>query len=692
MAPGHEGDLTGFAEWFSGTMTEKQSFEKLSTDLEGQAWAVEASGTDSIQVKSETGKGITEAPAMGAIEEDTDEAPDVAAGESVAPLEVSLSAPDVGDTAPLTEEGYTRVFSAHSDEQMRRYVERVLAAQGKEMAPGHEGDLMGFAQWFSGTMTEKQSFEKLSADLEGQAWAVEASDADSIRVKSETGTGSTEAPAMDAVEEATDEAPGVAATEDVADLEVGHSASDIDDTAPLTEEGYARFFSAHSDEQTRRYVERVVTAQGKEVAPGHEGDLTGFAEWFRGASTNATASLAMGEAPAMNSIEGATDRITGAAVAEDVAAPEMNFSTSDVGDSAPLTEEGYTLVFSARSDEQMRRYVERILAAQGKTAHGHEGALMGFAKWFSGTRAKKQSFLKLWKDLQGKAWAVEASRIDSIQATLQAAAATNATVSLEMGEVLATNSTEEATDRITGTATAEDVAAPEVNFSASDVGDSAPLTEDGYTLVFAARSDEQMRRYIDRVLAAQGKTAHGHEGALTGFTKWFSGTRAKKQSFLKLWKDLQGKAWAVEASGVDPIHATSQAAAATNATVSLEMGEAAAMNSTEEASDRITGAAAAEDVAAPEVNFSAAYVGDSAPLTEEGYTLVFSARSDEQMRRYIERILAAQGKTAHGHEGALMGFTKWFSGTRAKKQSFLKLWKDLQGKAWAVEASGIDSL
>jgi len=79
---------------------------------------------------------------------------------------------------------------------------------------------------------------------------------------------------------------------------------------------------------------------------------------------------------------------------------------------------------------------------------------------------------------------------------------------------------------------------------------TAPLTEDGYVLIAALRSDVEMEVFVRRVLMADGhKVQEGAEAELAAFLPRYSGMESV-QSFARLQQELQDVSW-VELS-LDP--------------------------------------------------------------------------------------------------------------------------------------------
>jgi len=87
---------------------------------------------------------------------------------------------------------------------------------------------------------------------------------------------------------------------------------------------------------------------------------------------------------------------------------------------------------------------------------------------------------------------------------------------------------------------------------------------------------------------------------------------------------------------------------------------------------------------------SVAASGSAAAFTEDGYQLVASLRSNEQMETYVRRLLASDGMTVREEDRAeLSGFVAYYSGT-ISRQSLKRLRTELATVPWAVRATNSD--
>lgn len=174
------------------------------------------------------------------------------------------------------------------------------------------------------------------------------------------------------------------------------------------------------------------------------------------------------------------------------AASSVSRAPRAVARTAPLTEEGYLSIVALHSNEQMRCFVRRVLAANGLgVSQSMEGALSGFVPFYSGQKAT-QSLQNMQRELQNTPWVV---RIPAFVA-----------------EALMDGAS----------------------------GASAPLTEVGYQVVAAMRSDAEMALFIRRVL--EGAGGAGSEAqikrVLADLAPIYSGSAGPEQSLAQLKREL----------------------------------------------------------------------------------------------------------------------------------------------------------
>lgn len=82
--------------------------------------------------------------------------------------------------------------------------------------------------------------------------------------------------------------------------------------------------------------------------------------------------------------------------------------------------------------------------------------------------------------------------------------------------------------------------------------------------------------------------------------------------------------------------------------------------------------------------------GAEAPLTEVGYQLVSTLKSDAEMDAYVRRLLAADGMgVKEGMEQQISGFLPYYSGTNGT-QSLQQLRDEIRASPWAVHISSLE--
>jgi hypothetical protein len=182
--------------------------------------------------------------------------------------------------------------------------------------------------------------------------------------------------------------------------------------------------------------------------------------------------------------------------------PAINFAQLQ-GVTAPLSEDGYKAVVSLRNDDQTKDFARRVLAANGrglKAGFEAEGALNALAQRYSGNLGVA-SLMQMQHELLGAAWA-----------------------SRDLDSALGAGSAEQIAQGMTGA--------------------TAPLTDAGYHLVAALRSDAQMKAYMARVAPDEGiifrEGSSLADGFLNGLAPYYSGLVAE-QGLERLRKELREK-------------------------------------------------------------------------------------------------------------------------------------------------------
>jgi len=156
--------------------------------------------------------------------------------------------------------------------------------------------------------------------------------------------------------------------------------------------------------------------------------------------------------------------------------------------------------------------------------------------------------------------------------------------------------------------------------TSGDLGDKVPLSEKGYQLVAALKSDEEMKHFVHRLLEKEGRYVK-EVAELNGLVPFYSGTQ-NVQNVENLKKELRSALWVAE-------------------------GE-----------------------------------GRTAPLNEVGYQKVAKLKSKSHMMAYSRRLLDGFLRKC-SDEGALKGVVPYFNG-EISVQSFEQLKKELLSAPWAV--------
>jgi len=160
----------------------------------------------------------------------------------------------------------------------------------------------------------------------------------------------------------------------------------------------------------------------------------------------------------------------------------------------------------------------------------------------------------------------------------------------------------------------------EAKLAAIELGNSVPLSEKGYQLVAAQKSDEEMKAFVHRVLAKEARYVKD-VAELSGLVGFYSGTQGV-QDLQSLKKELRASPWVAE-------------------------GE-----------------------------------GRTAPLTDFGYQKVAKLKSNAHMMAFARRILNLNNKVC-SDEGALIGLVPYYSG-QVTVQSFDLLTRELLSAPWIV--------
>jgi len=227
-------------------------------------------------------------------------------------------------------------------------------------------------------------------------------------------------------------------------------------------------------------------------------------------------------------------------------------------DSTPLTEAGYRLQAATKNSDQMRAFIHKVIDAHGGVVKD-EGGLSGLVPYHSGAKAT-QSYHALINDLHSATW-----------------------------------------------------------LAGFHDGSNAPLTLDGYEMIKKLQSSDQMRTFIERVIADHGAFVT-RPGGLSEFVPSLSDVLSNK-TFADLLSDLHAADW-----------------------------------------------------------LSGFLDAASVPLNEAGYKAIAALAGDWHMRAFIQRVVEAGGGTVLSR-GGLAALTPYHSGLRAT-QTFVELTKDLATARW----------
>lgn len=156
--------------------------------------------------------------------------------------------------------------------------------------------------------------------------------------------------------------------------------------------------------------------------------------------------------------------------------------------------------------------------------------------------------------------------------------------------------------------------------AAVELGNSVAVSENGYQQVAAQKSDEEMKAFIHRVLAAEARYV-SDVAELNGLVPFYSGTQ-NSQNLESLKEELRKAPWVAE-------------------------GE-----------------------------------GRTAPLNDFGYQKVASLKSNAHMMAFARRILNFHNKKC-SDEGAFSGIVPYFSGA-VSVQNFGQLSQELLSAPWVV--------
>lgn len=325
---------------------------------------------------------------------------------------------------------------------------------------------------------------------------------------------------------------------------------------PMTEDGYARLASEKNNQKMEVFVQRVLASEGRSVLD--DSGLQGFVPYYSGVEK--TWSL-----QAMRS--------------------ELRHAwwvDAGLGRQVPLDEEGFDAVASTGSTQHMKAFIRRLATVNGRMVLS-EGELSGMVPFFSGERASQPfghllqqveharrahpagiqpaqvkknkrlrhrhhhhhlpavSLLEVDAERQqegsglgasaplnddGYAMVAESDEVvelkDYIRRVLEAEARSvkdSAGLAAFASQIPATHGAHKLAEL------KQDLRSRKNAWWLADgVGKTAALSEEGYQLVLAAKSDKQMKAFMRRVAKSEGQVVV-NEGTLSGLVPYFSGKK-----------------------------------------------------------------------------------------------------------------------------------------------------------------------
>jgi len=340
----------------------------------------------------------------------------------------------LGNTAPLTEEGYQQVADMKNNKEMKKFAHRILNSEARYVT--NAAELTGAIHFYSGRM-DVQDLATLKAELR-KAWWTKA------------GEGR---------------------------------------TAPLTEQGYQSVAKMKSKANMRAFMRRILNAEKKTVsdeeaffavAPSYDGEVsTQSFEQLKTELLSAPWAVARSD----EQVAPAEEENVQEAVVNEVLlqAGAQKAGDAGLGNTAPLTEEGYQQVADMKNNKEMKKFAHRILNSEARYVT-NAAELTGAIHFYSG-RKSSQDLATLKAELRSAWWT-------------------------KAGE-----------------------------------GRTAPLTEQGYQAVAKMKSRANMRAFMRRILIANSKTV-SDEGAFFALAHHYDG-EVSVQTFGQLQNEVLSAPWAV---------------------------------------------------------------------------------------------------------------------------------------------------
>lgn len=386
--------------------------------------------------------------------------------------------PDV----PLSEEGFSAVAKLKSDEDMKAFVHRLLSSEARYVAD--KGQLNGFVSFYSGThahLGHKGSHKCVEGESPSEELCLQAAQKvlPEGQVPGRTGLQSGEYPAVPpgcSVQSGGDWAAhynkkadalnngayspvcfDIQAARHFEDLKaelrrMRWVADGLGRTAELSADGYQKVLELASVGNSRAFLRRLLESEHAKVAD--EASLDRLVRY--------------------EIADSSFDEVKAHLLSSPWVVPLEDWQGLS-GSTAPLTEDGYSMVANMKSDAEMMTFVRRVVASEARTVID-DTALNGVVPFYSGTTS--------------------AQSLDNLKAEIRRGS----------------------------------------NWVGLDVGRTAPFSEEGYQQVAARRSNVQMKEFIRRVVASSGATIDS--GSLNGLAPYHSG-KILVQNFERLQQDLE---------------------------------------------------------------------------------------------------------------------------------------------------------
>jgi len=322
-----------------------------------------------------------------------------------------------GKEAPLTEKGYQQVAELRSDAEMKDFVIRLLAAEGRSVK--RQSWLNGLLPYYSGVASvrslailkaelrspktrvwidggvgrtaplDEAGYQQVAAtksSLQMKAFARRVVDAEGQRIADQGALGALVSlhnglVGVQSLVKLQEDLRAVAVR--VADWKEATGA-----TVPLTEEGYQRVVKMKSNAEMESFMQRVILREARFVKD--LGGLRGVVPYHSGELTSQTFE----------------------ALLQEIRRPESEaWLEKTIGRTAKLSDEGYRAVAASRDSNQMKAFLQRLLRADGREVIG-AGELNGIVPFHSGELAV-QSLEKARADLLPVSRALAAAPMSS---------------------------------------------------------------------------------------------------------------------------------------------------------------------------------------------------------------------------------------------------------------------------------------